>query len=680
MNSVRLFSLAFAVAVTTLAGCPPTVSEVSLDKKTLSIKKGDIATLTVSSTDSKDTFSWASSKTAFVSITFFSGRTATVVGKDLGVADVSVIGSHSGLSATTVVTVVAPPPGSEGEGETVAEGEGEGESILEGEGEAVTEGEGEGELILEGEGEAVTEGEGEGEGVQFFSHAGFLTNYAGASTCMVCHSSIADLYPRNEDGDVFASVHYQWRGATPELVNPEGEGRGVLTAYDDFDMTAPMNFSGLWTNQAGQPVDGGCVRCHVGLGALPSAISNPEQLENIDCLMCHSAQYERKLVDTDPTAEIVTPRFVPDESAMGTSLAQLDIDQRPFGGCLRCHAYAGGGPNLKRGDMDPELIDTTPDMDVHMASKAKGGAGLVCSSCHTALDHHIAGRGTDLSPTDVSAPVNCANCHPAQPHADAQLNRHVIHVNCTVCHIPDFARGKNPTEMNRNFAFLTFDLATGLYRPFTSRIAQDEVPQYRFWNRQSYVLGFDEPLRFNGKSQVILAEPLGTVQESTAQIFPFKVHVAYMPKLSDDSSMIGMKMDVIAQHGAKDNTNTLVMWNMTATDQQVVDAAIEAGAKESGLQDRLTTLDTRWTETERWMGIFHGVAPKTAALLCADCHGGTRLDFQALGYGLKQAQETLCATAACHTLRTGDFMTVHTQPSHQAMDCSTCHEFTRSAR
>lgn len=657
MNFTRLSSLALAATAAflsaSLTGCPRPDHRISLSKNSLHIEKGDIATLTVSSTDTKDVFSWISDHPEIASITLAGDRAATIYGENEGAAEITVTGSHSGLSEVAAVTVTPAP-----------------------------EGEGEGNPANEGEGEGAGEGEGEGEGTPYSSHVGLLTDYAGSATCMACHSDVADPGLGHEDEDVHESVHYQWNGPTPELANSEGEGRGVFTGFDDFDMIASINFSGLWTNQAEQPVDGGCVRCHVGLGAWPSVEPSPDQLANIDCLMCHASQYERKLVDTDPAPGMVAPRFVPDTAAMAVSMAQLDIDVPVIGGCLRCHAYAGGGPNLKRGDMDPELVDTTPDLDVHLASKAKGGEGLVCSDCHTVRNHHIAGRGADLSPTDLSDPVNCINCHPAEPHADAQINRHTNRVNCTVCHIPEFARGANGTDMHRNFSVLALNADTGLYGPFIARHARDEVPKYRFWDRQSYVLGFNEPLRFTPNNKVIIAEPLGDVADSAAQLYPFKVHTAYMPKLGDDSSMIGMKLEVLAQHGAKDNTGALVMWKMDATDREVIDAAIEAGVIESGLSTRWETAGTVWTETERWMGIFHGVAPKADALACDDCHGASavRLDFDALGYAPKQAPELLCATVACHPLRTGDFMTVHTQANHQAAGCSVCHTFTRSGK
>jgi hypothetical protein len=58
--------------------------------------------------------------------------------------------------------------------------------------------------------------------------------------------------------------------------------------------------------------------------------------------------------------------------------------------------------------------------------------------------------------------------------------------------------------------------------------------------------------------------------------------------------------------------------------------AVKSAAKEIyGIDNAAYT----WTDTTRYMGIFHGVQPKEKALKCADCHGAnSRMDWKALGY------------------------------------------------
>ena len=44
-------------------------------------------------------------------------------------------------------------------------------------------------------------------------------------------------------------------------------------------------------------------------------------------------------------------------------------------------------------------------------------------------------------------------------------------------------------------------------------------------------------------------------------------------------------------------------------------------------------IEYSWSETSRYMGIYHEVVPKEDALKCRDCHGRkSRLDWEALGY------------------------------------------------
>ena len=56
--------------------------------------------------------------------------------------------------------------------------------------------------------------------------------------------------------------------------------------------------------------------------------------------------------------------------------AITDIKKPTKANCLTCHVSSGGGPNNKRGDLEPAHADPPRTFDVHMASKANGGAGL----------------------------------------------------------------------------------------------------------------------------------------------------------------------------------------------------------------------------------------------------------------------------------------------------------------
>jgi len=70
-----------------------------------------------------------------------------------------------------------------------------------------------------------------------------------------------------------------------------------------------------------------------------------------------------------------------------------------------------------------------------------------------------------------------------------------------------------------------------------------------------------------------------------------------------------------------------------------VDKAVrEAGEAFYGLEH----VDFSWSDTSRYMGIYHEVTPKEDALQCLDCHRpGGRMDWQALGYERDPLEERL---------------------------------------
>lgn len=58
-------------------------------------------------------------------------------------------------------------------------------------------------------------------------------------------------------------------------------------------------------------------------------------------------------------------------------------------------------------------------------------------------------------------------------------------------------------------------------------------------------------------------------------------------------------------------------------------AVREAGETSYGLEH----VEFSWSDTIRYMGIYHEVTPKEDALRCLDCHRpGGRMDWQASGY------------------------------------------------
>ena len=452
-------------------------------------------------------------------------------------------------------------------------------------------------------------------GLELGSHANRYTTYEGSKTCTCCHPGMAE--------EVHASVHYQWNGDTPDVINSVGGGK--MQGMNGFCTYPAINFIGILTNLDGNMVSAGCAQCHVGMGAKPLPDATEAQLENIDCLICHSKEYKRKVVKLPDNSFT----FAPDESKMKVPLlkAITDIQATPNDTCINCHAYAGGGQNNKRGDIEESHRNPTRDFDVHMASEADGGAGLTCVDCHDVSDHRIAGRGVDLRPTDLDVKVNCTKCHDAEPHDSARLNQHTGRVDCTVCHIPEFSRGSS-TEMYRDFSVPEIHPVKRLYEPELHR-EQNVIPEYRFWDGTSFVYTQGEPASVDPYTgYYTMASPIGEVTSDGAKIYPFKVHYAYQPIDNETDVFIPLKMGI---------------YFTTAN----VDLATTTGASLTGL---MLTDGYDFVESERYMGIFHEVAPADDALSCSDCHfGGDRMDFDMLGYTPANAEynnKPLCAS--CH--------------------------------
>lgn len=193
-----------------------------------------------------------------------------------------------------------------------------------------------------------------------------ITEYNGPETCVACHETEAQ--------QVHASVHYQQSGMTPNVTNiegPAGKGNGAFNTYCGSIRTSPF-FT--------------CAGCHVGNGLPPSTEMTTEQLNNIDCLMCHQDDYAR--VGAPPYEDVVvtgadgTPttisipveetfRFMPDESKMTISIVEAARTVHPTTRktCLRCHAGASGSDGGKRGDMSTVTINPPRHSDIHMSPR-----------------------------------------------------------------------------------------------------------------------------------------------------------------------------------------------------------------------------------------------------------------------------------------------------------------------
>jgi Cytochrome c bacterial len=430
-------------------------------------------------------------------------------------------------------------------------------------------------------------------------HREFVRQYDGTKTCLQCHETQAK--------HAFGSIHYQWKALAPNLVNSYNQKIGKINSTNDFCTNPSFQWIAILTNDQGKVIGNGCSKCHTGLGLKPSETMSREQLENIDCLLCHASNYRREVVKRDDGSL----RWMPaarDNPELLANIAQ-GVSKPTNLNCLACHVGSGGGLNFKRGDLETAHLNPTRDFDVHM------GSGMQCIQCHKFREHRVEGAGTQMSgmdwPSNADRP-GCESCHRSAPHASAALNRHTKAVYCTTCHIPSFAK-KDPTDMRRDWSQAEEVKGEGRFEPKIEH-RKDVQPVYAWWTGRGSIALLDVPIKPGGNGKVAMYRPEGTIDDHRARIYAFKYHTGKVPIDAQSKVMIPVQVGATFRSG-----------NTTAS-------AVN-GAK-AFLGKELRPSDIAYVEVERYMGLFHEVVPKEKALACAECHGAgaTRLDWKALGY------------------------------------------------
>ncbi len=157
--------------------------------------------------------------------------------------------------------------------------------------------------------------------------------------------------------------------------------------------------------------------------------------------------------------------------------------------CLQCHAKAGGGDAVKRGDLALATGQTTDKhYDVHMATT---GANLDCQACHVPENHRFPGKGSDIRPTDLDVDLIAR-----APGATAQ-RRTTVRISIAIpqrsrvrpaisrsmARMPVTLTATEATEMHRSWQAGSDHTSSPLH-PVNDQ-EQRSVPVYRHWNRAS---------------------------------------------------------------------------------------------------------------------------------------------------------------------------------------------------
>lgn len=492
-------------------------------------------------------------------------------------------------------------------------------------------------------------------GAETISEHATLT-YTGPGVCLQCHT--------DEAHDVFGSSHYQWQGPDPFMLNSPNSNKSKLS-------DVALRISGAVNSYCGNILGnwGSCNTCHIGRGAMPTDSTSPAQLENIDCLMCHQKEYKRK--------RDANGMMVPDLANMTISMDQAvrTVHKPERTNCLQCHAKAGGGDAVKRGDLALATANTLDEhYDVHMATT---GENLQCQDCHVTQNHRIAGKGSDLRTTDLNINMGCGNsgCHRSTPHEGSALNRHTAKVACQTCHIPVYGKdaadtlATEATETHRSWQAGTESPIPPFHPVLTKE--NDLTPKYKFWNGYStaYLLG-DLAVKDPATGAYPTSRPAGSRTDPKAKLYPFKYKTSDYPMRTASNQLI-------------------------ALDTKVFFATADADAAAlSGLQNMIAmgypfqaTDDVSWVTTDTYQLLNHQVGPEDDALQCTQCHfNNSRMDLQG-GLGYKPSKPKSTCAAGCHSAskasswRWGSYSQFTKYHDKHVRDkgynCNKCHAFSK---
>lgn len=494
-----------------------------------------------------------------------------------------------------------------------------------------------------------------------------ITEYTGPETCVTCHEA--------EAHEAHASVHYQQSGPTPNVPNISGNAGKTDKAYNTY---------------CGTPVTSSratCAGCHVSNGKYPTEVATTDQLNNVDCMMCHQENYARiaappyelvPALDADglprtlrvPVEDETGFTYMPNVAKMSISILEAARTVHPTtrATCLRCHAGASGSNGGKRGDMSTITIDPPKSSDIHMSSDGKD---FSCAKCHDADNHRVRGRGLDLRPNDVAERFTCAKCHSDTPHGDssgmASLNTHASRVACQTCHIPTFAKDIS-TELNRDWLQPHFSPTAcngqGAWVPGEVR-ASDVIPTYKWFDGTSYVYALGQVPTAREDGMLAMGVPNGSVNSDMAKIYPMKEHTS-----------------TVAQHDASGVLIPHSTFSFFASGD--FDKAVQDGMSMAGLSGSYSMVKVHTYQT-----INHGVEDEDDALKCSSCHSGIsrrsetplRMNLVAdLGYELKGDKDQVCSQ--CHGEKEPkEFLSMHKKHvADKKYDCSVCHNFSRPER
>jgi octaheme c-type cytochrome (tetrathionate reductase family) len=414
----------------------------------------------------------------------------------------------------------------------------------------------------------------------------FKSPHEVTAACISCHNK--------RDHEVMQTSHWNW------VRESYVEGRGIIK------VGKKNLINNFCIGIAGS--EGLCNTCHAGYGWVDSTFDFSEPT-NIDCLACHSntGTYSKK----NGTGGMPDPSVDLTYESQNVGLPQKE-------NCGHCHFLSGGGNNVKHGDLEMALLNTTREVDVHMG---KDALDMACVDCHEAENHRMLGKMYTVSSMDRDR-MECEQCHSTQPHTNSTINEHSNKVACQTCHIPIYAK-VNATKMFWDWskACKTMDpdyyevdsVGNHVYLAKKGRFVwqKNVKPEYVFFNGTAdhYLMGD----KIDTSKQPININTLnGSYADRNSKIIPVKIHrtiqaydpvtnLIIQPKLWDKEEGNGALWVDCKHIDIKD------MWGI----------ASQKGMEYVGLP---YSGQYAFVNTRMFWPVNHMVSPKDQALKCEDCH------------------------------------------------------------
>jgi octaheme c-type cytochrome (tetrathionate reductase family) len=442
-----------------------------------------------------------------------------------------------------------------------------------------------------------------------------LRPYEGTKTCLMCHE---------EEGiQMLDSAHFKWEGKVENIVGLEGETHGKNDLINNFCIAVATN-------------EGRCTQCHAGYGYKDASYDFNDPL-NVDCLVCHDQTGTYK--KAPKTAGLPDPSV--DLQAVASSIRIGSEPTRKA--CIGCHANAGGGDNIKHGDLSTDMIATTREFDVHMGVD---GANLSCVSCHGSnhdpktgnLNHGMAGM--PLHSVHEGEMKQCSDCHGGliTIHAGTSVEDMMAEgwhdrLACQVCHIPAIARAVATktewywSDAGQDISPIPVDPESG--RATYSKLKGSFVwefnvrPTLRYFNGKwdRMVVGVSDKYT---QEPIPLATPQGDYNDPKAMIYPFKLMIGNQPVDPDTKTVL-----VPHLFGLAGGPNPY--WGKFNWTDALIDGAAYTGQDFSG--------NHKFGDTTMLLSVNHEVAPAEQALgagmmpdSCMDCHRSEFIDWSILGW------------------------------------------------